>query len=62
MTITLDEGVTDEQGVTPKKGVSDTRSIAAGDNIIDFLLLESGEFFLKEDGSRLKLERFGIDG
>lgn len=60
--ITLDQGVVDEPGVTPKKGVSDTRSIVAGDNIIDFLLLQNGEFFLKEDGSRLKLERFGVDG
>lgn len=59
MTITLDQGVTDEQGVTPKQGVSDSRSIAAGDNFIVFLLLESGDAFLQEDGlSKFKLERF----
>jgi hypothetical protein len=57
--ITLDQGVVDEPGVTPKQGVSDSRSIAAGDNMIVFLLLENGGFFVQEDGtSRLKLEQF----
>jgi hypothetical protein len=60
--ITLDEGVTDEQGVTPKPGVSGTRNITAGDNLIAFLLLQNGDFFVQEDGvSKFKLERF-VDG
>lgn len=59
--ITLDEGVTDEKGVTQKSGVSDTRSIAAGDNLVVFLLLEDGGFFLQEDGvSRIKLEKLVV--
>lgn len=60
--ITLDEGVVDEPGVTPKPGVSPTRQIAAGDNIVYFLLLEDGGIFLQENTSRIKLETQGIDG
>jgi hypothetical protein len=60
--ITLDQGVVDEPGVTPKPGVSNTRNIAAGDNIINFLLLEDGSFVLQEDGaSRFKLEHTSIE-
>lgn len=55
--ITEGIGITDEVGVVDGIGVSFGREVSANDNLIDFLLLESGDFLVQEDGlSRFKLE------
>lgn len=49
--LTVTDSIVYGDGVTVKDGVSGDRKISVGDNLGGFILLESGDRILLEDGS-----------